>query len=68
MNYKRRDFLQLSGSIAAGLAIAPFGREFLLNDELADIGKKQKKFGLQLYSLRDDHPKDPKGIIKQVAS
>ena len=24
--------------------------------------------GLQLYSLRDDLPKDPKGILKQVAS
>lgn len=24
--------------------------------------------GLQLYSLRDDFPKDPKGILKQVAS
>jgi sugar phosphate isomerase/epimerase len=27
-----------------------------------------KKFGLQLYSLRDDLPKDPKGVLKQVAS
>lgn len=26
------------------------------------------KFGLQLYSLRDDLPKDPKGVLKQVAS
>ncbi len=25
-------------------------------------------FGLQLYTLRDDMPKDPKGVLKQVAS
>ena len=27
-----------------------------------------KDFGLQLYSLRDDLPKDPKGILKQVST
>lgn len=26
-----------------------------------------KEFGLQLYTLRDDMPKDPKGVLKQVA-
>jgi sugar phosphate isomerase/epimerase len=68
MNYKRRDFLQLSGSIAAALAIAPLSRTFLLNEEEAEWEKKKKLFGLQLYSLRDDMPKDPKGVLKQVAS
>ena len=68
MNYKRRDFLQLTGSIAAGMTVAPFVRTLLLNHELDEIRKKQKIYGLQLYSLRDDLPKDPKGILKQVAS
>jgi len=27
-----------------------------------------KNIGLQLYTLRDDLPKDPKGVLKQVAS
>ena len=27
-----------------------------------------EKFGIQLYTLRDDIPKDPKGILKQLAS
>lgn len=27
-----------------------------------------KTFGLQLYTLRDDMPKDPRGVLKQVAS
>jgi sugar phosphate isomerase/epimerase len=65
MNYKRRDFLKVSSSMTLGLAMAPFSRNFLLSDE---IGKKKKLFGLQLYSLRDDLPKDPRGILKQVAS
>ena len=62
MNYKRRDFLKLTGGIAlTGLA----GKEILstfLNDEM-----KIKEFGLQLYTLRDDMPKDAKGVLKQVA-
>ena len=64
MNYNRRDFLQLGSSIAAGLAIAPLS-EWMTDDEQA---AKLKVFGLQLYSLRDDMPKDPKGVLKQVAS
>jgi sugar phosphate isomerase/epimerase len=68
MNYKRRDFLQMGGSIAAGLAIAPFGGTLLFADETAEAAKKKRIFGLQLYSLRDDLPKDPKGVLKQVAS
>ncbi len=29
--------------------------------------KKLKNFGLQMYSVREDYPKDPKGVLKQVA-
>ena len=68
MNYKRRDFLQTGGSIAAGLAFASFGTKHFLSDDAFEMAKKQKPFGLQLYSLRDEMPKDPKGILKQVAS
>jgi len=68
MNYNRRDFLQWTGSIAAGLAIAPFGDVIRVSDGIINPGKKQKVFGLQLYSLRDDLPRDPKGVLKQVAS
>ncbi|MEI9945358.1 MAG: sugar phosphate isomerase/epimerase [Chitinophagaceae bacterium] len=63
MNYKRRDFIKLGGGIAAGLAIAPFAGDFM-----NDLAKKKKVYGLQLYSLRDDMPKDPKGVLRQVAS
>jgi sugar phosphate isomerase/epimerase len=61
MHYKRKEFLQLGSALAAGLAIMPM-------DKIFAAGAKQKEFGLQLYSLRDDLPKDPKGVLKQVAS
>lgn len=31
-------------------------------------GPKIGQFGLQLYTLRDDMPKDPKGVLRQVAA
>ncbi|MEO5564304.1 MAG: sugar phosphate isomerase/epimerase [Chitinophagaceae bacterium] len=67
MNYKRRDFLRTGGSMAAGLAIAPWALKLMDGNDF-DYEKKTKPFGLQLYSLRDDMPKDPKGVLKQVAS
>ena len=61
MTYKRRDFLRLSGSIATGLAIAPVAGNWF-NDL-----RKDKVFGIQLYSLRDDLPEDAKGVLKKLA-
>uniref|UniRef100_UPI004048CAD7 sugar phosphate isomerase/epimerase family protein n=1 Tax=Roseivirga sp. TaxID=1964215 RepID=UPI004048CAD7 len=63
MTYKRRDFLKVGGSFAAGMAILPMGCNFAAKTEVAT-----NTFGLQLYSLRDVIPADPKGILKQVAS
>lgn len=69
MTLKRRNFLKTAGGFAAGLAIAPYA---------CSSGNKTgtstaeavttKPFGLQLYSLRDDFPKDPKGVLAKVAS
>lgn len=67
MNYKRRDFLRLSGNFAFGLALAPMACK-LMSKEEEDALKTLSKFGLQLYTLRDDLPKDPKGVLKQVSS
>ncbi|MBN8878109.1 MAG: sugar phosphate isomerase/epimerase [Chitinophagaceae bacterium] len=67
MNHKRRDFLRLSGNLALGLAIAPTACK-LMSKEEEETAKALSKFGLQLYTLRDDLPKDPQGILKQVAS
>ena len=60
---KRNEFLKLSGGLAlAGLAsksgFASFSR----------VEAKLKNFGIQLWSVRDDLAKDPKGVLKQLAS
>jgi len=67
MNYKRRDFLRIGGNFALGIAIAPMACK-LMSKEDEEAAKVLKKFGLQLYTLRDDLPKDPKGVLKQIAS
>ncbi len=69
MNQKRREFLRL-GALAAGtLALQPLTGQSLLADWEADeSGKKGRPFGLQLWTLRDDMPKDPKGVLKQLAA
>lgn len=67
MDYKRRDFLRLTSNLAAGIALAPMACKLMSKDD-ADEAKKLKAFGLQLYTLRDDLPRDPQGILKQVAS
>lgn len=62
---KRNEFLKMSGGLVlAGLASnAAYAT---LADEIEF--KRIKKFGLQLWTLRDDLPKDPKGVLKKIAS
>ncbi len=75
MSQNRRDFLMKSGLFASAIALGPLfslaNKGINGEDDSADFfdlsGKKIKSFGLQLYTLRDDLPKDPKGILKQVA-
>lgn len=66
MEQSRRKFLQLTGAAAAGLTLTGLSGNplFWENEEI----RKIKKFGIQLYTLRDDMPKDPKGVLKQLAS
>ncbi len=79
MNYNRRKFLRMGGNAALALAILPaaacnFGSAEKKAEEGSTAGTLEDdvavltKFGLQLYTLRDDLPKDPKGVLKQVAS
>jgi len=60
---KRKEFLKLSGGLAlAGLASkSGFA-------SLAGETAKLKNFGIQLWSVRDDLAKDPKEVLKQLAS
>lgn len=81
MSYDRRKFLRTGGLLASSFAIGGFacnnaetksgdGNDTLKGDTTASTqttGQPLTAFGLQLYSLRDDLPKDPKGILKQVA-
>lgn len=61
---KRNEFLKLTGSFAlAGLAT----RSAYSTLSKSTGTDKIKEFGLQLYTLRDDMPKDPKGVLKKVA-
>jgi sugar phosphate isomerase/epimerase len=70
MDTQRRKLLKLGGNLAAGIALAPLACKLMPKEtkDAADAAKGLDNFGLQLYTLRDDMPKDPKAILKQVAS
>jgi len=63
--YNRRNFLKATGTLASGLLIG--SRSAFSMDEFSASGDI-KNFGLQLWTIREDLPKDPKGVLKQVAS
>jgi len=59
---KRNEFLKLSGLALAGLASkSGFA-------SLSGEAGKLKNFGIQLWSVRDDLAKDPKGVLTKLAS
>ena len=66
MNYNRRDFLKLAGSTTTAVALGSLTGASLLS--CAEKASTANTFGLQLYTLRDVLPNDPKGVLKQVAS
>jgi sugar phosphate isomerase/epimerase len=64
-NMKRREFLQTTGFAASGVFLS----SYLPSCKSASVSKEVRdNFGLQLYTLRDVLPDDPKGVLKQVAS
>jgi len=67
MVYQRREFLKLSAALGSGVFITSVANG-LIGCSSASRTDIDKNFGLQLYTLRDDLPKDPKGILTQVAS
>jgi sugar phosphate isomerase/epimerase len=82
MNNKRREFLKWGAQLVAGAAIIPVACNSASDDKAKEPGSADSAstatpatasaalqyFGLQLYTLRDDMPKDPKGVLKQVSS
>lgn len=54
--------------MAASLAMMPLANNFVKSMQRDTAAAMDKLFGIQLYSLRDDLPKNPKGVLKQLAS
>ena len=65
MSYRRRAFLKTAGLLGSGLLF----HNYLSGCNTASRAKAvQTRFGIQLYTLRDVLPADPKGILTQLAS
>ncbi len=65
MKQQRREFLKWTGGLAMGAALAPLTGKWILDEEPSG---RIKTFGLQLWTVRDELAKDPKGVLKQLAS
>jgi sugar phosphate isomerase/epimerase len=67
MSYKRRDFIKTTSAALAITVVT--GKLYGCNSSFMIGGSENlKQFGLQLYTVRDVLPKDPKGILKQIAA
>ncbi len=76
MGNQRRKFIQLAGTVTAGSLLLPtIGCNPTVEkstaatvDAMKNIVKPSiDKFGIQLWTLRDVFPSDPKGTLKQLA-
>jgi sugar phosphate isomerase/epimerase len=63
MDYKRREFIKIGGSLAAGLMLAPVASDLILNE----TDDKLKAFGIQLWTVKKALGEDPKGVLKQLS-
>jgi sugar phosphate isomerase/epimerase len=70
MKLNRRDFIYSAGALAAGGLILPgcASTQNGMNSQSSASGAKLNAYGIQLYTLRDDMPKDPKGVLKAISS
>src|SRR5947209_4159708 len=66
MTYQRREFIKLSATIGSGLMLTSVAGQFGCNS--SKLSSINKNFGIQLWTLRDDLPKDPKGVLTQLSS
>lgn len=78
MTIDRRRFIRNAGMMVSGVTLSGIGCSLPTGKDAATSGNSSLKsntaagqvlgsFGLQLYTLRDVLPKDPKGVLKQVA-
>lgn len=64
MQQSRRNFLKLTGGSLAAVTLGAWACKTPASAQTASI----PTFGLQLYTLREDMPRDPRGVLKQVAA
>lgn len=71
----RRKFIQVAGALSVGGVMLPQWACKNTESKVDDMVSKAESmvkgdldvFGIQLYTLRDILPKDPKGVLKQLA-
>lgn len=66
MQYNRRNFIKITGGVTTGFALSSLTGMSLFSS--CEEAAKIKKFGIQLYTLRDVIGTDPKGVLKQLSS
>ena len=67
-NHKRRDFLKISATGAAGvIALGPMACKPAAKKAEVVVDKKSFGVGLQLYTIRDAMTADPVGSLKKVS-
>lgn len=67
MHLHRRNFLKLGTAAGASVALGQFTGLVGCSPVSKAQSNINNEFGLQLYTLRDELPKDPKGVLTQVA-
>jgi len=67
MAYQRRQFLKISAALGSGLVLTSVSNQLIgcSPSRHMDISKN---FGLQLWTIREDMARDPRGTLTQVAS
>ena len=66
MTYDRRKFIKISGGLTGSLLLANLASNAFLSSN-AEPDAKIKQFGIQLWTLRDVLPANPKNVLKQLA-
>src|SRR5215213_1905813 len=68
MAIQRREFLKTTSLLTSGLLLTGVSSNLMSCAGSKVNAAVNNNFGLQLYTLRDVLPKDPKDVLKQVAS
>ena len=67
MAYQRRQFLKISAALGSGLVLTSVSNQ-LIGCSPSRHMDVSKNFGLQLWTIREDMARDPRGTLTQVAS